>query len=303
MVILKKRLISNIMSLFYDIISLGVIHYMKGLKEFQEYLKEKDKSMKTIEAYSTDIIQFYNYLKEKEITEIHNETLKKYKEHLLYEQFLTATTVNRKIVALHQFFTFHEILAATNVVKIQSQNFIENVLSKEEVDKMVVMARRNRDLCSVALLKTLELTGMRISEALDYCTIKDLHNNAIEVVGKGNKRRTVFIPKALNKIWLEYCRTGRKNTTLDYLFVTQKGRMTRRTADRIMKKYAALCNIPIEKAHCHSLRHLYCKRLAENPNITIDIIADLAGHQDISVTRRYLRKSKEELLNIIEDLD
>lgn len=276
---------------------------MEGLKEFQDYLIEKDKSIKTIESYSRDIRQFYKYLKDNEITEIHNATLKQYKEYLLYERFLTATTVNRKLVAIHQFFMFNEISATTNTVKIQSQNFLENVLDKSQVNMMVEKARKNKDLRAVALLKTLELTGMRISEALEYVTIKDLNSNSIEVVGKGNKRRIVFIPKSLNKVWREYCRNGRKKTTLDYLFVTQKGKMTRRTADRIIKKYANLCNIPMEKAHCHSLRHMYCKRLGENPNITIDVIADLAGHQDISVTRRYLRKSKEELLNIIEDMD
>lgn len=143
---------------------------------------------------------------------------------------------------------------------------------------------------------------MRISETLSL-TINDINKNAIDIVGKGNKHRMVFVPKALNKIWINYCRNGRYHSTLDYLFVSQKGKITRRTADRIVKKYASLCNIPIEKAHCHSFRHLYCKRLDENPDITIDVIADLAGHQDISVTRRYLRKSKEELLNIIDDLN
>lgn len=276
---------------------------MEGFKDFKEYLLSKDKSNLTIEAYMRDIHQFYNYLKEKEITEIHNDVVKKYKEHLLYERFLTATTVNRKLVAIHQFLQFCEVSASTNIVKIQSQNFLEDVLNKQQVDLMVETARKKKDFRAVALFKTLELTGMRISETLNYVLIKDLHSNSIEVVGKGNKRRTVFIPKALNKVWLEYCRLGRNPTTLDYLFVTQKGKMTRRTADRIVKQYARICDIPIEKAHCHSFRHLFCKRLGEQPNITIDVIADLAGHQDISVTRRYLRKSKEELLNIIEDLD
>lgn len=272
------------------------------IKEFQEHLIEREKSSKTVEAYTRDIHQFYNYLKTNNIIEIHNDTLKSYKDHLLHEKFLTATTVNRKLVAIHQYLSFNEISATTNIVKIQSQNFLENVLDKIEVDKMVDIAKAKRDLRAVALFKTLSLTGMRITEALSL-TINDIHKNSVEIVGKGNKRRMVFIPKSLNKVWLQYCRTGRYKTTIDYLFVTQKGKMTRETADKIVKKYGELCNIPKEKCHCHSFRHLYCKRLGDNPNITIDVIADLAGHQDISVTRRYLRKSKEELLSVIEDLD
>jgi integrase/recombinase XerD len=275
---------------------------LNTIKQFQEFLLEKDKSSKTIEAYVRDIQQFYKYLRTNNIKEIHNDTLKSYKNYLLHERFLTATTVNRKLVALHQYLSFNEISATTNIVKIQSQNFLENVLDKSEVDKMVDIAKRKNDLRAIALFKTLSNTGMRISEALSL-TINDIHKDSVEIVGKGNKRRMVFIPKSLNKIWLQYCRNGRYHTKLDYLFVTQKGKMTRETADKIVKKYGNLCNIPIEKCHCHSFRHMYCKRLGDNPNITIDIIADLAGHQDISVTRRYLRKSKSELLSIIEDLD
>lgn len=275
---------------------------MNTIKQFQEYLLEKDKSIKTIEAYTRDIQQFYRYLKNNIIIEIHNDTLKNYKNYLLHEKFLTATTVNRKLVAIHQYLSFNEISASTHIVKIQSQNFLENVLSKSEVDKMIEIAKRKNDLRAIALFKTLSNTGMRISEALSL-TINDIHKDSVEIIGKGNKRRMVFIPKSLNKIWIQYCRNGRYHTKLDYLFVTQKGKMTRETADKIVKKYGELCNIPIEKCHCHSFRHMYCKRLGDNPNITIDVIADLAGHQDISVTRRYLRKSKSELLSIIEDLD
>ena len=49
---------------------------------------------------------------------------------------------------------------------------------------------------------------MRISETLSL-TINDINKNAIDIVGKGNKHRMVFVPKALNKIWINYCRNGR----------------------------------------------------------------------------------------------
>jgi integrase/recombinase XerD len=285
----------------YDIIILWR-DIMGNLNDFKEFLIEKERSDQTIDAYLGDITQFYKYLKDSNITEIHNNTLKNYKEYLLYELFQATTTVNRKLVSIHQYLAFNEISATTNIVKVQNQNFLENVLSKQEIKDMVEMARSKKDLRAVALMRTLELTGMRISEALQL-TIKDIHKDAVQIVGKGNKIRTVFIPKKLNSIWLDYCRNGRVNKGSDYLFVGKRGAITRKTGDIIFKKYASLCNIDKSKAHCHGARHLYCKTLGERPDITIDVIADLAGHQDISVTRRYLRKSKEELLSVIEDLD
>jgi integrase/recombinase XerD len=270
-------------------------------KEFKDYLIEKEKSDKTIDAYLKDIHQFFDYCKENNISDIHNETIKHYKEYLLFKRFLTPTSVNRKLIAIHQYFMFCEIPANTTKVKVQSQNFLENVLTKKEIDSMVEVARKKKDFRAVAIMKTFELTGMRVME-ITQVQIKDLHSNAIQIVGKGNKIRTVFIPKVLNDIWLDYCKYSRINKGWDYLFVGKRGRLTRSGIDRIIKKYGELANVKFEKNHCHSYRHQYAKRLAD-ADVKIDVIADLCGHASIETSRLYTRKSKEELLNIIEDLD
>ena len=69
---------------------------------------------------------------------------------------------------------------------------------------MVEKAKEKHDYRAVALIKTLELTGMRISEVLQV-TIHDINKSAIQITGKGKKIRTVFIPEILNKTWKEYC--------------------------------------------------------------------------------------------------
>ena len=106
----------------------------------------------------------------------------------------------------------------------------------------------------------------------------------------------------LNNIWVDYCKLGRINKGWDYLFVGKRGRLTRSGIDRIIKRYGELANIKFEKNHCHSYRHQYAKRLAD-ADVKIDVIADLCGHASIETSRLYTRKSKEELLSIIEDLD
>lgn len=271
------------------------------IKEFKEFLIDKEKSEKTISAYLKDIHQFINYCKENNIYELHNDTLKAYKEYLLYKRFLSPTSVNRKLVAIHQYFMFCEIPVTTTKVKVQSQNFLENVISKDEIDRLIEVAKNNKDYRAVAIIKTLELTGVRVSELTQF-TIKDIHSDTAQIVGKGNKIRSVFIPKSLRKVWMDYCKYSRKNTSLDYLFVGKRGRLTRSGIDRIIKKYGALANVKFEKNHCHSYRHQYAKRLADS-NVSIEVIADLCGHGSIETSRLYTRKSKEELLSIIEDLD
>ena len=78
--------------------------------------------------------------------------------------------------------------------------------------------------------------------------------------------------------------------------------MTRRSVDRLVKKYGRLARIKLSKAHAHNLRHLYAFSLVER-GLTLDEIADLLGHTDINTTRIYSRKTKKQLLRIIKNLE
>jgi integrase/recombinase XerD len=139
---------------------------MNDLQGFKEYLIEREKSDKTIVAYMKDVVQFKYYLNENEITEIHNNIIKDYREYLLHKRFLTPTTANRKLVAIHQYCAFNEINTLNIRVKIQMQNFLENVITKEETERMIDIAKKKKDYRAIALIKGLELTGLRIFELL-----------------------------------------------------------------------------------------------------------------------------------------
>jgi integrase/recombinase XerD len=274
---------------------------MFSLNGFEYHLLEKGKSEKTIKAYLVDVTQFFNYLEENNIIELHNSVIKDYMEYLLYQKFQVPTTVNRKLVAIHKWCLFKEIPIEPVKVKVQTQNFLDNVIDKKSIDRMVEIAEKKKDLRAIALFKTLQLTGMRVSECLSL-TIKDIYKDTIQITGKGNKIRMVFIPKALKVVWLNYCKNGRKYTQTDWLFVGKRGKTGRVGADYIVKKYAKLAEVDLESAHCHSFRHHFCKNLSDK-NVPIEAIADLAGHSSIETARIYTRKSKSELLSIIEDLD
>jgi len=274
---------------------------MNDLQSFKEYLTEKEKSNKTIIAYLRDIIQFKMFLKENNIEEIHNDILKQYREYLLYERFLTPTSANRKLVAINQYCAFNEINTLKVRVNVQMQNFLENVITKEETDRMLNIAEKKRDYKAIALIKGLSMTGVRISELLQFTT-KDINKSTIQILGKGKKIRTVFIPSSLNKVWRQYCKSGRGKNQSDALFIGQRGKMTERGTDYIIKKYAKLADVPIEKAHHHSWRHAYILRLLQK-GVTLEECASLVGHSNVNITAQYARKTKEQLLSIIEDLD
>lgn len=267
------------------------------IKAFQEYLLKNKKDLKTIKSYSTDIILFIQYTK-KSINNINEIDIEEYKEFLLGQGY-KISSINRKMVSLNVFMKFYGKNININQEKVQVQNFLDNVLESDELFKIIGQAEFNNDYRAKALLSTMYFTGMRISECLQL-TIQDIEKDTIMIKGKGKKYRNVFIPNKLKIIWKEYIPV-RINKT-NKLFTGQKGAMTSRYANDIFKKYAILAGVDKNKAHNHNLRHLYCRKMIYN-NVDIATLADLVGHSDINITRRYLIKSKKELLEIINNFD
>ena len=79
-----------------------------------------------------------------------NKDLKDYKEFLLYNKLLEPTSVNRKLVAIHQFLIFNEIVARTKKVKVQEQQFI-NLINKKDIDKLIRTAMIKKDIRSTSI--------------------------------------------------------------------------------------------------------------------------------------------------------
>lgn len=64
-------------------------------------------------------------------------------------------------------------------------------------------------------------------------------------------------------------------------------------------KYAKKAHIKKEKAHPHSLRHLFGKNLAER-RVSLDVIKTFMGHEDIRTTAIYTKRTREELVDTLE---
>ncbi|AZR72803.1 hypothetical protein BBF96_04990 [Anoxybacter fermentans] len=271
---------------------------MDLLEEFIIYMKELEKSSKTIDAYIRDIRQFLEIIK-KPIEDIKKSDIIYYKEELTKRR-LKPTSINRKLISIRQFLKFLEKDINFRNVKIQKKNYIddEKMLTLEDVEKLAEVARQNHDRRTLAIIYTLLYTGMRISELLSL-RVEDIYNDTILVKGKGKKYRDVFIPEKLRPYLESYLRV-RKNTG-DKLFTGQRGNLTRATVNNILKKYAKKAGINPKKVHPHNFRHLYCLTLVDK-GLPLDVIADLAGHADINTTRIYTRRTKRQLLETINSI-
>ena len=268
------------------------------IQQFIIHLKELEKSNKTIDSYIADIQQFLDMM-QKPLQEINKFDLIMYKDRLTEDKF-KPTSINRKLSSIRQFFSYVEKNIQFKNEKIQAKQFIDEdrMMTLEDVEAMAQVAERERDLRTLALIYGLLYTGMRVSELLSL-KVSDIHKDTILVRGKGKKYRDVFIPEKLRPHLERYLRV--REDTGDGLFTGQRGNLTRATVHSIMKQYAKKAGINSSKVFPHNFRHLYCLTLVKR-GVSLDTVADLAGHTDINTTRIYTRKTKKELMDTINSI-
>jgi integrase/recombinase XerC len=83
----------------------------------------------------------------------------------------------------------------------------------------------------------------------------------------------------------------------EYVFPSDAGgRLSERSIQERISEIGARCGI--DDLRAHRLRHTFCKRLAD-AGVAIQVIAKLAGHSSIEVTRRYVEPGEEDLASAV----
>lgn len=275
---------------------------MNYLEKFAKYMKENEKSNNTINGYLSDLKQLFAFLG-KNAAMLTNDDIEGFKIHLV-EQGLKINTINRKLVSIKQFVEFLNVECGKSIhIRIkqerqQRQSFLDDTLDQNDFKRLVNATSARSDARAKALFYTLYHTGARVSEMLQIKK-SDIEHEYVWVKGKGDKHRQLFISSKVRTSWIEYLKTRRNNS--EYLFTGQRGAINRQTVHNIIKEYARIAGVNEEKAHAHNFRHMFCKNLIDK-GVSIDAVADLAGHSDINTTRVYTRKTRPELMAAINEL-
>ena len=249
---------------------------IKGiLDEFIIAMRE-DKSDNTISYYITDLRQFDSFIKCKDI-----EGLKDWMNS------------NEEIEGVKHL--------KIQLIKIQQQDYLEEVLELTDYDRLVRMALREKDRRAIAIFECLLLTGVRVSELLQL-KVQDITQDYVNIIGKGEKSRDILLPERLKETLKDYVKDRNQNIS-GYLFINKNNDnvMSRQSVDSLIKSYAGKAKVKLTKAHAHNFRHLSGLRMIEE-GFTLDEVADILGHGNINTTRIYTRKTKKELLKAINRL-
>ncbi|MDR3642464.1 MAG: tyrosine-type recombinase/integrase [Candidatus Doudnabacteria bacterium] len=156
---------------------------------------------------------------------------------------------------------------------------IQQLLNSINVDSIYGLRMR-------ALMELLLATGMRIGEALSLNRQDlDLKNLEVNIIGKGNKERTVYLkPRTIE--WInKYLKQRTDSEPALFVAFGTSNRLTRHDLGKEFRRYAAKAGIK-KKVTPHILRHSMAT-LMLHQGADIMFIKDILGHSTISTTAKY----------------
>lgn len=305
---------------------------VKDLKiQYLEYLEiEKNRSTKTLENYERYLNRFIAFANISNPGQIDDELIRQYRLYLnrlkgANDEPLKKVTQNYHIIALRNFLKY----LAKRDIKSVSADKVElgkqeerevTFLEPEELSRLLnapalIHSEELRTgkkalglafLRDSALLHTLFSTGMRVSElcSLDRNKI-DINRGEISVRGKGSKIRVVFLSDDAKNILNQYL--DKRPDVDEALFVripkdktfSQNSdlRLTPRSIQRIVEKYATKAGIVGKNVSPHSLRHTMATDLLRN-GADIRSVQALLGHSSVTTTQIYTHVTDKQLREV-----
>jgi integrase/recombinase XerC len=268
--------------------------------DWQNWLsKQRNYSSKTLESYSTDLRNFFNFLRKHHEQEADLELLKKL-EVRDFRSWLAERKNNdfmqssnaRAISSVRSFYKYlekHNIIKndAVGAVRVSNKGKkLPKALSIEQIFRAIddLNADDWVEKRDKAILTILYGAGLRISEVLGLNKNDIGKNNAITIRGKGNKQRVVPI---LDNI---------KNTVKDYLqacpfdddalFYGEKGKRLRpELVQKKLRKMRLELGLP-DFTTPHALRHSFATHLLAD-GADLRSIQELLGHESLGTTEKY----------------
>jgi site-specific recombinase XerD len=298
---------------------------IKSIPDFLDYCEvEKGLSDNTQKNYERYLKKFINWLKKtkKENIKPHELTSKDIWDYRLFlsrfqnkkGQPLQKTTQSYYLIALRallSYFTAKDVVCiASDKITLPKDVKGEKTikfLNLDQIEKLL-LAPDTKDeigLRDRAILEAFFSTGLRIAELVylnkdQFANLKNKKELELGIIGKGNQPRTVyFSERALS--WLKKY-LEKRNDKDNALFIHYRSkkdtdsRLTPRSIERIVKRYAISAGIPIFTTP-HTLRHSYATDLLTQ-GVDLRSIQEFLGHKNIVTTQIYTHVTNKRLRDI-----
>ena len=239
--------------------------------------------------------------------------------YLTNEYHSKPATRARKVSTIRIFFSYLcqdanllEINPAQNLKTPKLDKRLPKYLSLDDSKKLLEASSNedNRNAQRDHAIITLFLNcGMRLSELVGI-NIKDIDFNEckLNVVGKGNKERTIYLNKACMNAIAEYLEVRPKEGikhdnkySEKALFLSERReRISNRTVQYIVNKELEQAGLDTRKYSVHKLRHTAATLMHQYGQVDIRALQELLGHKSISTTEIYTHVSNDQVRNAVE---
>jgi len=251
--------------------------------QFLQQLHHLEYAAGSIRKYQRDLQMFCAWLGNRSDF---SEAAAAWRGYLLQKGY-RPETVNTKVAALNQFFTFMGWPECrVKYLRIQHRLFRnkEKELTKAEYLRLIEAAEAQGKRRLSLLMETICATGIRVSE-VKYITVEAAQAGRAEISLKG-KIRTILLPNKLCRKLQKYAR--QQKTVSGEIFLTRNGKgLTRRQIWAEMKALCKHAGVAPSKVFPHNLRHLFA-RTFYRASRDVAKLADVLGHSSIETTRIYL---------------
>jgi integrase/recombinase XerC len=285
-----------------------------SIDPFIKYIgQEKRYSKHTLLAYTTDLLQFEDFMSETyelDLVAVKYIHVRDYIAHLM-EGEVGSSSIGRKLSTLRSFYKYlcrQQIITSSPMSLVKAPKvpkrlpvFVDEQKMDMLLDSEAIFSDSFSSMRDRLIIETLFGTGIRLSELIGLKESDvDFYSNTIKVLGKGNKERIVPMTKPLvNQIGTYLIEKARQdfNNNAASLIVTDKGaKLNANFVYRTVKSYLSMVSTQ-EKLSPHVLRHSYATSLL-NRGADLNAIKELLGHASLAATQVYTHNSIESLKTI-----
>ncbi len=261
--------------------------------KYSNYLKNKNLSKNTIKIYSKEYEKWKLYLGDKNPNKtLFVKYIKNYSKdhqpnsvHLIYSSILSIFRFEKRWKLLNQ-------CQDIKLPKIQQNN--KSIITLEEYNnvKQSITLSTKLEKRNWLIFSFIFLTGVRVSELLEFNKNKIYENNKLKIKGKGNKIRVIFITNYLSQL-LDNWRANRIaiNSQNKLITIKQINLIVKTTSMKYFNK----------KITPHGLRRSFATNLLKN-NANIEIVRKTLGHTNINTTARYLHFNDDDIFEEINNI-
>jgi len=277
------------------------------VQQFLNFLmSEKNASPHTVKNYQIDLRVFFDFLKQKPVSEITYLDIRAFLADLKMQGF-SKSTMSRKLACVRSFFKFlarENVLTgnpASGIATPKRDKRLPSFLNDDEILKLLEAPSKStwEERRDKAILETLYSSGLRVSElvGLNHEDL-DIGGGLVRIRGKGKKERIVPVGRmALEAIQTYIQKRSPKpcNEPIKKpLYINRLGsRLTDRSIRRVILKYTKRIALNKEVSP-HMLRHSFATHLLDR-GADLRSVQELLGHENLSTTQIYTHVTTKRL--------